>query len=102
MRCSIEYSRPAIDHLRRLSTRDQPTIVDGVERSLGAEPTVETRHRKRMRPNPIAPWELRVGDFRVYYDVQERKGAEDASVEVLAIGRKDRNRVIIGGKEMNL
>ncbi len=102
MRYRIEYSRPAVSHLRALTAREQRTIVDAVERSLGAEPTVETRHRKRMRPNPVAPWELRVGDFRVYYDVEEREESEDASIEVLAIGRKQRNRVFIGGKEIEL
>lgn len=24
-----------------------------------------------MQPNPVAPWELRVGTLRVYYDVEE-------------------------------
>ena len=24
-----------------------------------------------MRPNPIAPWELRIGNLRVYHDIEE-------------------------------
>ena len=102
MRYRIEYSGPAISHLRRLTARDQRTIAEAVERRLGAEPTVETRHRKRMRPNPIAPWELRVGYFRVYYDVRQEEEGDHSSVEVLAIGRKERNRVFIGDKEIEL
>ena len=52
-----------------------------------------------MRPNPLAPWELRIGELRVYYDVeQELKNL----VTVLAVGVKDRNRVIIGGEEIEL
>lgn len=52
-----------------------------------------------MRPNPLAPWELRVGELRVYYDVEEQP---ERLVVVLAIGVKDRNRVMIGGEEFEL
>jgi hypothetical protein len=52
-----------------------------------------------MRPNPIAPWELRVGHLRVYYEVQEEP---DPVVRVLAVGVKDRNGVRIAGEEMVL
>lgn len=52
-----------------------------------------------MRPNPIAPWELRVGTLRVYYDIEEEP---EELVTVLAVGIKDRNRVLIGGKEIEL
>jgi len=24
-----------------------------------------------MRPNPLAPWELRIGPLRVFYEVQD-------------------------------
>ncbi len=52
-----------------------------------------------MRPNPIAPWELRVGILRVYYDIQEQPKPR---VTVVAVGKKLRNRVIIGGEEIEL
>ena len=48
-----------------------------------------------MRPNPIAPWELRVGELRVYYEVSE---GPPALVTVRAIGLKVRNRVRIGNQ----
>lgn len=57
----IEYSPEAEDHLRGLTARQQKMILDAVDEQLTHEPTVETRNRKPMRPNPIAPWELRVG-----------------------------------------
>ena len=66
---------------------------------MAHEPTVETRNRKPMRPNPIAAWELRIGDFRVYYDVVTEP---DPAVSVLAIGVKSHNRVTIGGVEVQL
>jgi hypothetical protein len=52
-----------------------------------------------MRPNPLAPWELRIGDLRVYYEIAEEP---EAVVTILAVGVKDRNRVLIGGKEIQL
>ncbi len=95
----IEYSPEAFDHLQGLSVRDQRTVVDGVDEQLAHEPLVETRNRKPMRPNPIAPWELRIGRLRVYYEVKEDP---DPVVTVLAVGVKERNVVRIGGEEVNL
>ena len=60
---------------------------------------VETRNRKPMRPNPIAPWELRIGLLRVYYEVKEEAAP---IVFVLAVGVKDRNVIRIGGEEVGL
>jgi mRNA-degrading endonuclease RelE of RelBE toxin-antitoxin system len=95
----IEYSPEAEDHLRRLAARNQKTVVDGVDRQLLNQPTVETRNRKPMRPNPLAPWELRIGNLRVYYEVKEEP---HPTVTVLAIGVKERNRVRIGGETVAL
>ena len=95
----IEYSPDAEDHLRRLATRQQRTVVDAVDRQLVKQPTVETRNRKSMRPNPIAPWELRIGDLRVYYEVSNEP---QPTVTVLAIGIKERDRVRIGGEIIKL
>ena len=52
-----------------------------------------------MRPNPLASWELRIGKLRVYYDIEEE--AENV-VYIVAIGVKERNRVWIGGEEVEL
>ena len=52
-----------------------------------------------MRPNPIAPWELRIGNLRVYYDVEEEP---ESVVHVRAVGIKQRNRVRIGREVIEL
>lgn len=52
-----------------------------------------------MRPNPLASWELRIGKLRVYYDLEEEP---EKVVYIIAIGVKDRNRVWIGGEEIDL
>ena len=71
MKYRIEYSPDTEDHFRVLTTRQQVTILDTAEEQLQYQPDVETRNRKPMRPNPIAPWELRIGNLRVYYDTKD-------------------------------
>jgi len=52
-----------------------------------------------MRPNPLAPWELRLGNLRVYYDVQDKP---ERVVHVRAVGIKLRKRVRIGREVIEL
>ena len=95
----IEYSPDAEYHLRVLTVRQRVITLDEVDRQLTYQPTVETRNRKPMRPNPVAPWELRIGNLRVYYDVQERPSRV---VRVLAVGVKQRSSVRIGKEIVSL
>lgn len=85
--------------MRCLTKRQQKIVLDTVDRQLLNQPTVETRNRKPMRPNPIAPWELRIGDLRVYYEVVE---GDEPTVVVLAIGIKERDQVRIGRERITL
>ena len=95
----IEYSPDAEEHMRTLTSRQQAIILETVERQLTHQPTIETRNRKPMRPNPVAPWELRIGTLRVYYDVEHEP---EATVYVRAVGVKERNRVRIGREVIQL
>jgi mRNA-degrading endonuclease RelE of RelBE toxin-antitoxin system len=95
----IEYSPDTEKHLRALTTRQQMIVLDSVEKQLRYQPTVETKNRKPMRPNPLAPWELRIGNLRVYYDVDEEIAH---IVYIRAIGIKERNNVRIGKEVMKL
>ena len=99
MKYRIEYSPEVEDHLRFLTRGQQAIVLDSVDTLLAHQPTVETRNRKPMRPNPIAPWELRIGNLRVYYDVQEKPGR---IVYILAVGVKKRNEVRIGKEVVKL
>jgi len=95
----IEYSPEAEDHVIYLTKAKQKRVLDSVDRQLAYEPMMETRHQKKMRPNPIAPWELRIGDLRVYYDVEE---SPRKKVKILAVGEKDRDIVRIAGEIIEL
>ena len=99
MNFKVEYSPEAEKHLRSLSARDRAIVLDTVDKKLTYEPHVETKNRKPMRPNPVAPWELRIGNLRVYYDFSE---VPENIVYIRAIGIKDRNFVRIGGEEIEL
>jgi mRNA-degrading endonuclease RelE of RelBE toxin-antitoxin system len=95
----IVYAPGIEQHLAELTARQRSIVLDGVEKQLTHQPGVETRNRKPMRENPLASWELRIGNIRVYYDIIEET---EPSVNVLAIGVKRRERVWIGGKEIKL
>jgi mRNA-degrading endonuclease RelE of RelBE toxin-antitoxin system len=95
----IDFTHEATRHLGALDARDRTTLLRAVRRRLEHEPDVETRNRKKLRPNPVAPWELRVGSLRVYFDVEDEPRRV---VRVLAVGLKERNRVRIGGDEVEL
>ncbi len=66
-----------------------------MEERLLHQPTTEARNRKRLRPNQVAEWELRIGEYRVFYDVD----LERNPVEVKMVGCKDHNRLLVRGKE---
>ena len=53
----IEYSPETEEHFQYLSKRQQGIVLDAVERQLQFQPDIETRNRKPMRPNPLAPKE---------------------------------------------
>ncbi|MBM4308031.1 MAG: type II toxin-antitoxin system RelE/ParE family toxin [Deltaproteobacteria bacterium] len=95
----MEYSPDTEDHFRALTKHQQVTVLDTVEKQLQYQPAIETRNRKPMRPNPIAPWELRIGNLRVYYDIEDDP---EYVVYIRAIGIKERNNVKIGKEVIKL
>ncbi len=83
MRYEIILAPEAVEDLRRLSARDRSTVRDAIERHLRFEPQKVGRSSiKRLRGIDRPQYRLRVGEFRVFYDVRE-----DA-VEILAIVSK--------------
>ena len=97
-RYDIVFAEAVEVHLNALAARDRRIVLDGIEELLSHQPLVETRHRKPMRPNPLAAWELRLGDLRVYYRVR----GEERIVDIAAVGIKRRNEIWIGGERTEL
>lgn len=99
----IIYTPTSLDHLKDLSARTRAEVVDAIRDQLPHQPEEPTRNRKRLRPNPLGPWELRVGDARVFYEVATpAEEGEEASVVILAVGIKEGHRLRIGGEDVQL
>jgi len=58
MAYTIEFAQSVREQLRALSARQRATVLEAIEKQLPYQPLVETKQRKPLRPNPIAPWEL--------------------------------------------
>ncbi|HKV07975.1 MAG TPA: type II toxin-antitoxin system RelE/ParE family toxin [Thermoanaerobaculia bacterium] len=94
----VELTRSALEDLRYLKKLEQRLVLDSIENQLSFEPTTSTRNRKRLRENRLSEWELRVGVFRIFYDVD----MEARAVWVKAVGRKEHNQLLIRGEEFSL
>lgn len=98
MKFEINFTSTAASHIRTYRKFEQKIILDTIDEQLSNEPTIETRNRKRLEGNDLSTWELRVDNYRVFYDV-----LEDCNiVEIKAIGHKEHNILYIGGKEVEL
>jgi mRNA interferase RelE/StbE len=68
----VRYSNEAVEQLKKLRTFDQVAILDQVEQVLSVNPTLESRARlKRLREPAPTQYRLRVGEFRIFYDVDQ-------------------------------
>jgi len=81
----------AVDELEAFRTFDQRRILADIRSQLSDQPTAPTRRRKcliDLTPSfehELPVWELRIGPFRVFYDV----AMEYRQVHVRAIRRKE-------------
>ncbi len=73
----------AAAQIRRLRRVDAVAILDALETHMRYEPERVSRSRiKRLRGSQAATYRLRVGEYRVFYDVSE------AQVTVIAVLHK--------------
>ena len=85
MRYEIILAPEAVDDLKHLSAGDRSTIRDAIETHLRYEPKKVSKSRiKRLRGISRPEYRLRVGEFRIFYDVKNNE------VEVLSIVPKPR------------
>ena len=76
-RFEIRLSEGVQGDLKTLRAYDRHKILDAIETQLAHAPNAVTKKRKLLR-NLVPPfeaippiWQLRVGIFRVFYDVEE-------------------------------
>ncbi len=100
---TLDFAPETVDHLDAIERKYHRLIEKTIDEQLTYTPKQETRNRKPLeRPTTFgATWELRFGDknrFRVFYEVK----SVERVVRILAIGVKERNRLFIGGKEIQI
>ena len=100
---TLRYDQEAKRQLRALEAKYHALIREKIGEQLRFQPGAETKNRKPLRPPApfAATWEIRFGPgnrFRVLYDIDE----EARVVRVTAIGEKKRERLFIGGEEVQL
>jgi hypothetical protein len=86
--------------MKAIESQHHALIRTTIDEQLKHSPGVVTRNRKQLdAPAPFdATWELRFGAdnrLRVLYEIDEVA----RTVNILAIGVKDRNRLMIGTEE---
>src|SRR5215475_760424 len=94
----IEFTPEAIEDVEQLRAFDQRHIIGTIQEQLTYQPLEMTRNRKKLRPNKLAEWELRIIPFRVFYDVDP----DHSIVRVVAVGYKQGNTLFIHGEEYEL
>jgi mRNA-degrading endonuclease RelE of RelBE toxin-antitoxin system len=86
----IDYAAGVAEDLAGLRAFDLARILDEIEQQLTEQPTQETRNKKLLpglKPpwdHELPVWELRAGEYRVFYDVDDA----ERLVTVRAIRRK--------------
>ena len=94
----IEVTESAKDDLSVYTVFERKTMASAMRGQLTYQPMIETRQRQKLRDNPVASWELRVGKHRVFYEIDERS----RKVTIIAVGHKEHNILFIRGKEVQL
>jgi mRNA-degrading endonuclease RelE of RelBE toxin-antitoxin system len=102
-RFEIIFDELALEHMEAIDSKYDSEIREAIEERLTFEPDVPNRNRKLLlRATSIgATWEVRCGPdnrFRIFYDVDRR----EREVVVLAIARKEGNRLFIGKERFQL
>jgi mRNA-degrading endonuclease RelE of RelBE toxin-antitoxin system len=94
----VLFTADAVRQFKSLSQAVKPLIREAIRLHLiEAEPTQTTRNKFRLRrPSEHADYELRAGNWRIFYRVDQQE------VIVTLLGEKKGNRLIVGEKEIRL
>ncbi|HLQ44658.1 MAG TPA: type II toxin-antitoxin system RelE/ParE family toxin [Planctomycetaceae bacterium] len=98
----IVFDSEIEQHLHAIDRKFHDLIHQAIDEQLQYQAEVETKNRKRLREPAAfgATWEIRFGPdnrFRVLYRIESPR-----QVVVVAIGTKQRNRLWVGEKEIQL
>ncbi len=94
----VIFTDDAVRQFKRLPKEIRPFLKDAIRLHLiEADPSDVTRNKFRLRrPSEHADYELRTGDWRVFYRVEPDR------VIITLLGEKVGNRLIVEGEEITL
>lgn len=95
---TVNISENAEEDLTHYRAYERRIILTAASTQLSEQPQVETKERKKLRDNAVAPWEVRIGTYRVFYTVE----AEDETVTIVSVGHKEHNVLFIRGRVVKL
>jgi len=96
MKYQIEIKPGAERDLNYYSAYIQRIIIKAISDKLQKDADVETKKKKKLRRNPIAPWELKIGEYRVFFEIDKE------TVSILAVGHKKHNDLFIRGRKVEI
>jgi mRNA-degrading endonuclease RelE of RelBE toxin-antitoxin system len=96
---ALVFAAQVKQHLRAIEPKYHSLIRAKVEEQLQFDPDKPTNRKRLRKPIAEADWELRFGPdnrFRVFYRIDP----ESHAVGIVAIGIKERGRLVIGDEEI--
>jgi len=90
----VNITPDAQEDIRFFKVYERRIITSGIRTFLIRDALVEINRRNSLEPNQFGSWELRVDQYRVFYDV------EDDTVYVTAVGFKEHNDLYIRGRKV--
>jgi len=92
---TVAFEESVIDDLRALGKKQGRAVLKAAISRLSEDPLAQTRNLKTLRPNTIAPRELKLfGRYRVLFAVD----ATEATVTILLAGEKKGDSLYMQGK----
>ncbi len=94
----VVFTPDGLRQFKKLPKAFRPWVKEAIKNHLiEQDPAVTTRNKFRLRrASPQADYELRVGDWRVFYRI------EPEEVVVTLLGEKRGNKLIVEGEELSL
>jgi mRNA-degrading endonuclease RelE of RelBE toxin-antitoxin system len=89
----------AREDIRYFKPYEQRIISQGIRTYLTNDAFIESKHRKSLGENAIAPWEVRVENYRIFFKPDDE---DTNSIVIVSVGHKEHNQLYIRGRKVQL
>jgi mRNA-degrading endonuclease RelE of RelBE toxin-antitoxin system len=91
MAYELLYSEEAVEQMKNLRSFDRTSVLNQIEQVLRVNPALESKARVKLLRQPApTQYRLRVGEFRVFYDVDQE------TVRVIQVLSKEETIAYLG------